>query len=165
MPLSFTSLLPLPSSIFLPSGASHRMRKPLSIILGFSETIISVFNCTNFGWFSLWICSVSWCMNKIFLFLCIWRNFLSKVTYVELKLCILFLYRTSIFFLVFQFKYQNIPKSIHIYLKSKMTQDIKFCFLKNDQNEVSFCLKHGKNTCQWGQKKSLGFPSSLFFWP
>lgn len=58
------------------------------------------------------------------------------------------------FCLVFQLKYVNIPRSRHIYLRSKMTSDIKSCLL-NKLSKWSKFMPQTTNICQWCQKNQL----------
>ncbi len=67
------------------------------------------------------------------------------------------------FLLVFQFKYQNIPKSINIYLKSKMTQDIKVLFSEKLSKCSEFSLKTRNKYLPVGSEKESWFPFNLIF--
>ncbi len=67
------------------------------------------------------------------------------------------------FCLVFYYKYLNILKSRYIYLRCRMTYDIKSCFLINVSKWSEFLIKTRTNICQWGQKNLFNSNKKSFF--
>ncbi len=84
---------------------------------------------------------------------------LAHYTFIQSDLCCI-----KVFFTCFPVqKYQNIPKSVNIYLKSKMTQDIKVLFSEKLSKCSEFSLKTRNKYLPVGSEKESWFPFNLIF--